>query len=234
MAAAQNGDAGAYASLLTSLLPVLRGFVRRRGVDASAVEDVVQEVLLLIHRARHTWRADRPFDPWLWAIARNATTDALRRQLRERARRERARDQALAEPSQAPADPEAQLAARGLTPVRGALARLPPRSARAVGSCTLADLGGEGARAIGAEGAHRGSRTCRRRSRRATLVSDEPDEALVARLAGGLRARAVPAYRQALLVGAAWAATAAFARRFGLHPADDRARRGLDFVWGSR
>ena len=91
MAAAQNGDAAAYASLLTSLLPVLRAFVRRRGVDASAVEDVVQEVLLLIHRARHTWRSDRPFDPWLWAIARNATTDALRRQLRERARRDRAR-----------------------------------------------------------------------------------------------------------------------------------------------
>jgi RNA polymerase sigma-70 factor, ECF subfamily len=133
MAAAQNGDAAAYASLLTSLLPVLRAFVRRRGVDASAVEDVVQEVLLLIHRARHTWRADRPFDPWLWAIARNATTDALRRQLRERARRDRARDQAAAEPPPAADDPEARLAASQLTPgLREALARLPLAQRQAV------------------------------------------------------------------------------------------------------
>jgi RNA polymerase sigma-70 factor (ECF subfamily) len=133
MAAAQNGDAAAYASLLTSLLPVLRAFVRRRGVDASAVEDVVQEVLLLIHRARHTWRSDRPFDPWLWAIARNATTDALRRQLRERARRERARDQAAAEPAPVGDDPEAQLAARELTPsLLAALERLPAAQRQAV------------------------------------------------------------------------------------------------------
>jgi RNA polymerase sigma-70 factor (ECF subfamily) len=133
MAAAQKGDTEAYASLLTSLLPVLRGFVRRRGVDASAVEDVVQEVLLLIHRARHTWRADRPFAPWLFAVARNATTDALRRQVRERARRERARDQAVAEPPPGVADPEAQLAARELTPgLREALERLPAAQRQAV------------------------------------------------------------------------------------------------------
>jgi RNA polymerase sigma factor (sigma-70 family) len=87
MAAAQRGDQAAYASLLTSILGPLRAFVRRRGVDDGEVEDVVQEVLLSIHRARHTWRADRPFDPWMWAIARNASTDALRRQGRDRSRR---------------------------------------------------------------------------------------------------------------------------------------------------
>jgi RNA polymerase sigma factor (sigma-70 family) len=133
MAAAQKGDAAAYAALLTSLLPVLRAFVRRRGVDASAVEDVVQEVLLLIHRARHTWRSDRPFDPWLWAVARNATTDALRRQVRERVRRERARDQAASEPATNADDPEAQLAARELTPsLRAALEQLPAAQRQAV------------------------------------------------------------------------------------------------------
>src|SRR5262245_17248276 len=93
MAAAQRGDAAAYAALLTSLLPLLRGFVRGRGVDGSEVEDVVQEIVILIHRARHTWRADRPFDPWMWAIARNASTDALRRLARERARRDPAADE---------------------------------------------------------------------------------------------------------------------------------------------
>jgi RNA polymerase sigma-70 factor (ECF subfamily) len=87
MAAAQRGDSAAYASLLTSILAPLRAFVRRRGVDDGEAEDVVQEVLLSIHRARHTWRADRPFDPWMWAIARNASIDALRRQMRDRGRR---------------------------------------------------------------------------------------------------------------------------------------------------
>lgn len=103
MAAAQRGDGAAYASLLTSILPPLRAFVRRRGVDDGEVEDVVQEVLLSIHRARHTWRASRPFDPWMWAIARNASTDALRRQLRDRARR-------------GPTAEEAELAADGAGP----------------------------------------------------------------------------------------------------------------------
>lgn len=84
MAAAQGGDAEAYEALLLSLLGPLRGFVFRRGVDEAQVEDVVQEILLLLHRARHTWRPERPFEPWLWAIARNATTDALRRQGRQR------------------------------------------------------------------------------------------------------------------------------------------------------
>mgnify|MGYP005850527253 CR=1 FL=1 len=77
MQAAQRGDVEAYELLLASLLAPLRGFVRRRGVDDATVEDVVQEILILLHRARH---------PWLWSIARNATTDALRRQSRERAR----------------------------------------------------------------------------------------------------------------------------------------------------
>jgi len=105
MAAAQDGDAAAYASLLSSLLPLLRGFVRGRGVDGSEVEDVVQEIVILIHRARHTWRADRPFDPWMWAIARNASTDALRRLARERSRRYRGPERfGIAAPLEAPPD----------------------------------------------------------------------------------------------------------------------------------
>src|SRR5215813_14659529 len=141
MAAAQDGDAAAYASLLSSLLPLLRGFVRGRGVDGSEVEDVVQEIVILIHRARHTWRADRPFDPWMWAIARNASTDALRRLARERSRRYRGPERfGIAAPLEAPpdaasasADPEQLLSAQELTPaVADALAALPPSQREAV------------------------------------------------------------------------------------------------------
>jgi RNA polymerase sigma-70 factor (ECF subfamily) len=78
MAAAQDGDADAYERLLRSILPVLRAIVGRRLGDPSSVEDVVQNVLLSIHQARHTYRPERPFGPWMRAIARNAVIDAQR------------------------------------------------------------------------------------------------------------------------------------------------------------
>jgi RNA polymerase sigma factor (sigma-70 family) len=177
MAAAQNGDAAAYESLLTSLLPVLRAFVRRRGVEASEVEDVVQEILLLIHRARHTWRAERPFDPWMWAIARNASTDALRRQTRERSRRHDVSDlfgdgpngmRALITADRAK-DPEAQVAAHDLTPnLIAALSKLPASQKQAVELLYLEQLSvAEAAARAGVSRsalkvrAHRGSRALR-------------------------------------------------------------------------
>jgi RNA polymerase sigma-70 factor (ECF subfamily) len=82
MAAAQRGDAAAYEALLRALLPPLRDFVRRLVRDPNGVEDIVQGVLISVHRARHTWRSERPFGPWWRAIARNAAIDALRRRTR--------------------------------------------------------------------------------------------------------------------------------------------------------
>ncbi len=78
MAAAQEGDAGAYECLLKGILPPIRALVGRRLGDPSGVDDVVQNVLLSIHRARHTFRPERPFGPWMRAIARNAVVDAQR------------------------------------------------------------------------------------------------------------------------------------------------------------
>lgn len=140
MAAAQRGDRGAYESLLRSLLPPLRAFVARRGVARSEIEDVVQEILLSIHRARHTWRAERPFDPWLWAVARNAVTDALRREGRERLRRVEPAggidDAALTHAgsdTERARDPESVLAALELSPeLHAALERLPAAQREAV------------------------------------------------------------------------------------------------------
>ena len=78
MAAAQEGDAGAYERLLRDILPPIRALVGRRLGDPSGVDDVVQNVLLSIHRARHTFRPERAFGPWMRAIARNAVVDAQR------------------------------------------------------------------------------------------------------------------------------------------------------------
>jgi RNA polymerase sigma factor (sigma-70 family) len=78
MIGAQSGDAASYELLLCGLLPPLRAYARRRGVSDEVAEDLVQNVLLSIHRARHTYRPERPFGPWLWSIARNALVDAHR------------------------------------------------------------------------------------------------------------------------------------------------------------
>jgi RNA polymerase sigma-70 factor, ECF subfamily len=132
MAAAQRGDAAAYASLLKSILAPLRAFVRRRGVADGEVEDVVQEVLLSIHRSRHTWRSERPFDPWMWAIARNASIDALRRQARERARNGADDDLAAELPDDGAGPEELFLAGEANPELARALARLPAAQRQAL------------------------------------------------------------------------------------------------------
>ncbi len=87
MVAAQDGDSEAYQRLLREILPVLRALVASRLGDPSSVDDVVQNVLLSIHQARHTYRPERRFGPWMRAIARNAVIDAQRAR-NVRARRE--------------------------------------------------------------------------------------------------------------------------------------------------
>lgn len=87
MAAAQQGDARSYEALLREVRPVLQGYVHKRLPNEAAGEDVVQTILLLVHRARHSYRAERPFEPWLFAVARNALLDHQRRVAR-RARRD--------------------------------------------------------------------------------------------------------------------------------------------------
>ena len=43
------------------------------------VEDCVQECLIAIHDARHTYDPGRPFRPWMFAIVRHKTIDMLRK-----------------------------------------------------------------------------------------------------------------------------------------------------------
>jgi RNA polymerase sigma-70 factor, ECF subfamily len=83
MRAGNAGDAAAYQQLLRELTPALRAAARRGlsagGYAAMDAEDVVQETLLAIHLKRQTWDSQSPFSPWLWAIVRHKTIDALRR-----------------------------------------------------------------------------------------------------------------------------------------------------------
>lgn len=75
-----DGNAADHAALLRALVPILRGFYRRRfrgGEDD--VEDLVQETLIAVHERRSTFERDRRFTVWLFAIARYKMIDQLRR-----------------------------------------------------------------------------------------------------------------------------------------------------------
>lgn len=78
MILAQSGDERAYQELLSDLARVLRGYVHRKVGRESDVEDIVQEVLISIHRSRHTFEQDRPIGPWIFAIAKRRIIDHLR------------------------------------------------------------------------------------------------------------------------------------------------------------
>lgn len=82
MAAAQDGDGAAYARLLREIAPFLRVLVRHRCRDPDRAEDIVQDVLLTLHRVRHTYDPNRPFTPWLAAICERRSIDALRKRVR--------------------------------------------------------------------------------------------------------------------------------------------------------
>ncbi len=72
------GDQAAYAKFLAEIAPLLRLVVAKK-ITSADVDDVLQEVLISIHKARHTYDGERPIMPWLMAIARFRITDHLRK-----------------------------------------------------------------------------------------------------------------------------------------------------------
>ena len=80
MVSAQAGNQTDYQQLLQELAGVIQKFLRSRFGHFPFIEDCVQEILIAIHRARHTYDPKRPFRPWMFAIVRNKAIDYLRRQ----------------------------------------------------------------------------------------------------------------------------------------------------------
>lgn len=77
MAAAQKGDRRAYATLLEESMRWLKRYLSRR-VAPAQLDDLVQEVLLSLHRKMASYDPARPFLPWLAVIARYRWVDHLR------------------------------------------------------------------------------------------------------------------------------------------------------------
>jgi RNA polymerase sigma-70 factor (ECF subfamily) len=80
---AQQGDKRAYATLFQDITPLLKGFIARRLSAKSDVDDIVQDILLSIHRASHTYDPNRSFKIWMFTIARHRLSDHLRQLYRK-------------------------------------------------------------------------------------------------------------------------------------------------------
>ena len=79
MVSAQAGDESDYRQLLEELAIVIHKFLRSRFGNHHFVEDCVQDALIAVHQARHTYDPQRPFRPWLFAIVRHKAIDTLRK-----------------------------------------------------------------------------------------------------------------------------------------------------------
>jgi RNA polymerase sigma-70 factor (ECF subfamily) len=86
MRQALAGDQRAYAELLRETARFLRPFLARRLSADSEVDDLLQEILISVHKARHTYDGQRPYKPWAYAIAKFRLQDHLRMHYADRLR----------------------------------------------------------------------------------------------------------------------------------------------------
>lgn len=82
MTQSQKGDERAYEQLLRELSDAISRYLRRRIGAQDFIEDCVQDILIAVHNARHTYQPNRPFRPWLFAIVRNRSVDYFRKRQR--------------------------------------------------------------------------------------------------------------------------------------------------------
>ncbi|TGK04064.1 RNA polymerase sigma factor [Leptospira langatensis] len=79
MRRAQEGDAREYELLLTKCREILSNYLSQKVKDWEDREDLIQDILIGMHKAKITYRPDRPFAPWFFSIARYKTIDYIRK-----------------------------------------------------------------------------------------------------------------------------------------------------------
>jgi RNA polymerase sigma-70 factor (ECF subfamily) len=73
-----EGDEIAYANFLSELAVFAKLFIQRKLGYQEESEDLVQEILISIHKARHSYDATRSCMPWIAAIMHYRLSDWLR------------------------------------------------------------------------------------------------------------------------------------------------------------
>jgi RNA polymerase sigma factor (sigma-70 family) len=137
MAAARCGDRPAYEALLRDSVIPIRRVAHRKRVPADRIDDVVQETLLRVHRARHTFDPTRSFAAWLHVIAERCAVDLLRRTAKQGARELHAPFAYENHPGEIESDRQTKVEVPPA--LRGALASLPARQREAVQHLVLED-----------------------------------------------------------------------------------------------
>jgi len=78
-----RGEDAAFGEVYDGLAPRLQSFLQRYTHDRARAEDVVQQTMLQIHRARGRFEPGAQVVPWAFAIARRLLIDSHRRGGRE-------------------------------------------------------------------------------------------------------------------------------------------------------
>lgn len=76
-----QGDQEAYGSFLTLASALVKKYLTYLGgkyESRETVEDLLQEILISLHQKKHTYQAEKPILPWLFAIARYRFIDHYR------------------------------------------------------------------------------------------------------------------------------------------------------------
>lgn len=90
MKKAQSGDAQAYRELLFELNFMLQKFTKNAvykfnsSHDESHALDITQEILLAVHKKRHTYDPNSRLLPWVYGIARHKLIDWQRKRLTDK------------------------------------------------------------------------------------------------------------------------------------------------------
>jgi RNA polymerase sigma-70 factor (ECF subfamily) len=78
-AAAQLGDKRAYQTLIKELIPFGRAVLSGRLANHDWVDDVIQDMLISVHKALPTYEVGRSFKAWVTTILHYRKTDFLRK-----------------------------------------------------------------------------------------------------------------------------------------------------------
>jgi RNA polymerase sigma-70 factor, ECF subfamily len=79
MSGYQQADREAARALIEKVSPMLLRYFWMQAFNRRFAEDLMQETWMRVHKARHTWRNDEAFLPWVFAIARHVGLDNYRK-----------------------------------------------------------------------------------------------------------------------------------------------------------